>query len=121
MTASTYSEQEATVKLEQLLPEWFVADNCICRVYKTGGWKGSLMVTNAIGHLAEVAWHHPDLEVGYNKVVVKLTDHEAEGISDKDFLLAEKIELFVTWRPGDEEGALIGTPDDARYRYLLQG
>ena len=28
--------------------------------YKTGGWKGTLMVVNTVGHLAEAAWHHPD-------------------------------------------------------------
>ena len=30
------------------------------------------MVVNAIGHLAELAWHHPDLVVSYAFVEVKL-------------------------------------------------
>ena len=36
------------------------------------------MVVNAIGHLAELAWHHPDLVVSYAFVEVKLMTHAAK-------------------------------------------
>jgi 4a-hydroxytetrahydrobiopterin dehydratase len=57
------------------------------------------MVINAVGHLAEAAWHHPDIAASYAWVEVKLQNHSAKGITDKDFELARKIEDFVSWRP----------------------
>ena len=50
------------------------------------------MVTNAIGHLAEAAWHHPDILATFPRVEVRLKNHDAGGITDKDFELAKKIE-----------------------------
>ncbi|MEO6022858.1 MAG: 4a-hydroxytetrahydrobiopterin dehydratase [Burkholderiales bacterium] len=114
-----YSEAEIKAKLEAELPKWFYEDGWIRRKYKTEGWKGTLMVVNTVGHLAEAAWHHPDLTVSYAFVTVKLCTHSAKGISDKDFELAKKIESVVHWQPKQEKGALEGTPnEDQRFRYI---
>ena len=59
----TYSEAEVTQRLQQQLPHWYLQDGWIRRQYKTSGWKSTLMVVNTIGHLAEAAFHHPDLTV----------------------------------------------------------
>ena len=119
-TADTvYSIDETTARLADELPNWYLEDGWIRRKYKTGGWKATLMVVNTVGHLAEAAWHHPDLTVSYAFVTVKLMNHAAKGITDKDFELAKKIEEVVMWRPGAAEGsALEGTPDDPRFKYL---
>jgi 4a-hydroxytetrahydrobiopterin dehydratase len=114
-----YSEEEVKQRLQAELPAWYFEDGWIRRKYKTSGWKSTLMVVNTVGHLAEAAWHHPDLTVSYAFVVVKLVNHAAKGVTDKDFELARKIEEVLTWRPGLEEGsALEGTPDDPRFKYL---
>jgi 4a-hydroxytetrahydrobiopterin dehydratase len=76
------------------------------------------MVVNTVGHLAEAAFHHPDLAVSYAFVIVKLMNHAAKGITNKDFELARKIEEVVMWQPGHEGGALPGTPDDPRFKYI---
>src|SRR2546427_4090601 len=111
----TYSREEVEARLKDELPKWYFEDGWIRRKYKTSGWKGTLMVVNTVGHLAEAAWHHPDLTVSYAFVIVKLTNHAAKGVTDKDFALAKKIEEVVMWQPGAQEGsALQGTPDDAR-------
>ena len=75
------------------------------------------MVVNTVGHLAEAAWHHPDLTVSYAFVTVKLMNHAAKGITEKDFELAKKIEEVVMWQPGTGS-ALEGTPDDPRFKYV---
>ena len=50
---------------------------------------------------------------------MKLQTHSAKGITEKDFELARKIEDFVYWRPGEEGGALEGTPiGDQRFAYI---
>jgi 4a-hydroxytetrahydrobiopterin dehydratase len=114
-----YSEAEVEERLEEQLPTWTQQDGWLRRKYKTAGWKGTLMVVNTIGHLAEAAWHHPDLTVSYAFVNVKLMNHAAKGITDKDFALARKIEDVVMWQPGKEDGSpLEGTPDDPRFKYI---
>ena len=114
-----YSEAEIAAHLSAHLPHWRYEGGWIRRRYKTNSWKGTLMVINAVGHLAEAAWHHPDLTASYAWVEVRLMSHDAKGITDKDFALAAKIEEFVQWNPGKSGGALTGTPqDDARFAYI---
>ena len=114
-----YSEDEIKARLAAELPHWYLEDGWIRRKYKTGSWKGTLMVVNTVGHLAEAAWHHPDLTVSYAFVIVKLCTHSAKGITDKDFTLAKKIEDVIQWQPGKEGGALEGTPSgDQRFKYI---
>ena len=59
-TEETYGDKEAEERLKQELPLWYLEDGWIRRKYKTSGWKGTLMVVNTVGHLAEAAFHHPD-------------------------------------------------------------
>lgn len=106
----TYSEAEVAEKLHHGHPLWTFANGAIRRVYKTSGWKSTLMVVNTIGHLCEAAWHHPELIVNYASVEIALNTHSAKGITDKDFELAKKIEDVVFWQPGKEQGALEGVP-----------
>lgn len=114
-----YEEAEITRRLADELPQWRLEDGWIRRTYRTQGWKGTLMVINTIGHLAEAAWHHPDLTASYAWVEVRLQTHTAKGITDKDFQLAKKIEEVVMWQPGKEGSALEGTPqDDQRFAYV---
>ncbi len=114
-----YSEADIRKRLEEELPHWYFEDGWIRRKYKTSGWKATLMVVNTVGHLAEAAFHHPDLTVSYAFVIVKLMNHAAKGVTNKDFELARKIEEVVMWQPGKEEGSsLEGTPDDPRFKYL---
>jgi 4a-hydroxytetrahydrobiopterin dehydratase len=113
--AKTYNDPEIEARLKAELPGWYLRDGFIRRKYRTHGWKGTLMVVNAVGHLAEAAWHHPDLHASYSCVEVRLQTHDAGGVTDKDFELARKIEEVVGWRPGEEGGALTGPPDDPRH------
>jgi len=113
-----YDEKEIQTYLKEQLPHWFYENGWIRRKYKTSGWKGTLMVINTVGHLAEAAWHHPDISASYAFVIVKLQNHAAKGITDKDFILAKKIESVVQWKPGEEEGTLEGTPEDPRFKYI---
>jgi len=119
-TASeVFTPDEITARLADELPHWYYEDGWIRRKFKTSGWKGTLMVVNTVGHLAEAAWHHPDLNVSYAFVIVKLVNHAAKGVTEKDFELARKIEDVLMWQPGAAEGAVLeGTPDDPRFKYI---
>ena len=114
-----YSPEEIRERLQAELPAWYFEDGWIRRKYRTSGWKSTLMVVNTVGHLAEAAWHHPDLTVSYAFVIVKLVTHSAKGITEKDFALARKIEEVVQWQPRKEGSVLEGTPnEDQRFKYL---
>lgn len=114
-----YTEEEIEARLKDELPNWTYENGWIRRKYKTSGWKATLMVVNTVGHLAEAGWHHPDMTVSYAFVIVKLVNHAAKGVTDKDFELAKKIEEVIQWQPGaEEDSALDGTPDDARFKYI---
>ncbi len=120
MSEQVLTEAEINQQLQSTLPHWVFEDGWIRRKYKTSGWKGTLMVVNTVGHLAEAAWHHPDLTVSYAFVIVKLCTHSAKGITMKDIELARKIEEVVQWQPALVAGsALEGTPqDDQRFKYI---
>lgn len=112
------SGTEITAMLEHDLPAWRLDGERLVRTYRTSGWKSTLMVVNAIGHLAEAAWHHPDLAVHYARVTVSLTTHDAKGITSLDIALAKQIEQLITWRPGPEDGGLPGTPEAPEAAYI---
>jgi 4a-hydroxytetrahydrobiopterin dehydratase len=110
---------EVERRLKAELPKWRLEDGWIRRTYKTQSWKSTLMVINTVGHLAEAAWHHPDITASYAWVEVRLMSHDAKGITDRDFALAKKIESVVHWQPGTEDEGLEGTPQgDQRFAYV---
>jgi 4a-hydroxytetrahydrobiopterin dehydratase len=98
MAEKTYSEAEATRALEKVAP-WRVERGAITRTYETDGWATTLMLVNALGFIAESADHHPDLEVSWSKVTVRLSTHSAGGITEKDVALAREFEHLALWRP----------------------
>lgn len=116
----TFTPLEIGERLKADLPRWRYEDGWIRRTYRTNSWKGTLMVINTVGHLAEAAWHHPDITASYAWVEVRLMSHDAKGITARDFALAQKIEEVVLWQPGAVEGSpLEGTPaHDLRFAYL---
>ena len=102
-------EGEVKAWLEENLPKWRLEDDWIRRTYKTASWKSTLMVVNTIGHLAEAAWHHPDLELGYAQVIVKIQTHRVLAITESDVALARRIDEVALWKPG-KESPLEGFP-----------
>ena len=105
----TYEPDEVEAKLKEAgLDDWYLEGDWIRRKYNTDGWPSTLMVVNAVGFVCEAAYHHADLSVTWGKLWVKLRNHAAGGITDKDFAVARKIEDTVLWRP-EEGSALEGT------------
>lgn len=111
---NTYDDEAVARRLAEDCPAWEHADGFIRRTFATVNWKATLMLVNAIGHLCEAAWHHPDLEVSYNRVTVKLKSHDVDAITDRDFELARRIDAVVDWAPAGEGGALTGPPKSQR-------
>ena len=80
------------------LPGWAIIDGMLTKSYETNGWPFTMLVVGAIAFLAESADHHPDLLVTWPQVTVKLSTHDAGGLTVKDFELARKIDQAVRTR-----------------------
>ena len=107
----TYTDEEVEAKIaEHGLDGWYLEDGWLRRKFSTDGWPSTLMLVNAVGYLCEAAYHHADLAVTWGKFWVKLKNHAAGGITDKDFAVARQIEDTVLWRPADDS-ALEGNPN----------
>ncbi len=81
------------------LPAWHEAGGWLEREFQTDGWRATMLLVNAIAFVAEAANHHPDLEVHWSRVVVRLQTHSAGGITEKDVELAERIDEVTLWQP----------------------
>ena len=113
-----YGEDEIVARLASL-PRWTYADGAIQRTVRTASFKATLIVVTTIGHLCEAAWHHPEMVVGFDTVLVKLSTHKPKGITDKDFALAARIDVVIGWRP-EASDPFTGPPDDPRHAYLRE-
>jgi 4a-hydroxytetrahydrobiopterin dehydratase len=102
------TDEELKVALGEL-PGWEVRDGWLRRKFNTPGWTHTLLLAQAIGYLAEAAWHHPDLKLGYAVCTVLLQTHRVKGITYSDIELARKISEVALWKPA-QGAALSGFP-----------
>ncbi|HEY9725181.1 MAG TPA: 4a-hydroxytetrahydrobiopterin dehydratase [Chroococcales cyanobacterium] len=84
------SEQEVTHQI-QSLPDWMLEGKEIRRTFQFKNFVEAIDFVNRLVEPAEMAGHHPDLAISYNKVTVSLTTHDAGGLTQKDFDLAKTI------------------------------
>ena len=73
------------------VPQWQQSEQTITRTFKFKNFARAIAFVDKLVEPAEAAGHHPDLSISYNKVVVSLTSHDAGGLTDKDFSLAQTI------------------------------
>ena len=71
------------------VPEWKQNGDEISRTFAFKDFAGSLRFVNAVGAEAEKANHHPDIDIRWNKVKLTLSTHDAGGLTNKDFALAQ--------------------------------
>ncbi|MBW3619200.1 MAG: 4a-hydroxytetrahydrobiopterin dehydratase [Actinobacteria bacterium] len=71
--------------------DWRVLLRSACTRFDTGSFAAGLELVNAIGGLAEEANHHPDVDLRYGSVTVRLTSHDVGQLSSRDADLARRI------------------------------
>lgn len=77
------------------LSEWRRDGDAIVRRVTLKGFAAPLLLANAIGWLAETADHHPDLAVSYGSLTIRLTTHDAGGVTRRDIDLATRIDTLL--------------------------
>jgi 4a-hydroxytetrahydrobiopterin dehydratase len=71
--------------------EWRASANVAIATFETGSFARGVEFVNAIGRLADAANHHPDVDLRYSVVVIRLTTHEIHALSERDVALAREI------------------------------
>lgn len=72
------------------LPEWKKQGSLIARTFVFKDFPAALRFVNKVAVAAEKAWHHPDIDIRWNRVTLALTTHDEGGLTTKDFQLAQK-------------------------------
>jgi 4a-hydroxytetrahydrobiopterin dehydratase len=86
---------EAEVLLKQLSGWELTSDaRVLTKRFTCKDFAEALAFVNDIGRIAESEGHHPDLELGWGKVVVSLTTHAIGGLSENDFIVAAKVDAL---------------------------
>ncbi len=64
----------------------------ISKEYKFKDFIGAINFVERVADVAEMEGHHPDIHIFYNKVLLELSTHAIDGLSENDFILAAKID-----------------------------
>ena len=59
-----------------------------------GDFAGALAYVHRVGELAEQANHHPDVDIRWRTVVLRLTTHSVGGLTERDLALAARIDAL---------------------------
>jgi 4a-hydroxytetrahydrobiopterin dehydratase len=90
----TYNEETALPILKGL-KDWTFKDSGIEKKFVFKNFSEALGFIVQVGILAEKQSHHPELFNVYNKVDIRLSTHDANGLTDKDFDLAKAIDKIT--------------------------
>lgn len=89
LTESEVEEQLAAV------PGWRREGGEIAREFKFSSYMAGIDFVVKVAHLAEEENHHPDMQVGWRKVSLRLSTHSKGGLTRLDFALARKVDGLV--------------------------
>ena len=77
------------------VPEWELEKKHIERTFEFDDFADAIDFVNAVAEVAEEEEHHPDIDIRYGKVILRLSTHSEGGLTDMDFEVAEKIDTLV--------------------------
>jgi 4a-hydroxytetrahydrobiopterin dehydratase len=81
------------------LAGWSRKGNEITKTFQFDGFPAAVSFVQAIVPLAEGMNHHPDVDVRYNRVIIRLSTHDQGGVTKKDLSQARKIEELALAKP----------------------
>jgi 4a-hydroxytetrahydrobiopterin dehydratase len=76
---------------KQIDPSWeIVDDHHLKKEFNFKNFMAGLKFINLIATVAEQEGHHPDVKLSYTKVQIELFSHKVKGLTESDFILADK-------------------------------
>lgn len=88
-------EAQINARMEREFPEWSVVGDALTRTFQFQNFVESIAFVGAVARAAEAAKHHPDILIRYRKVTLTLSTHDAGGMTEKDFGLAETLDAIA--------------------------
>ena len=73
------------------LPGWKRNGQAIERTFEFGDFKQAMAFVNNVADAAELANHHPDIDIRYSKVKTSLVSHDSGGVTERDVRMAGAI------------------------------
>jgi 4a-hydroxytetrahydrobiopterin dehydratase len=89
--APKLTDAEVSAALAEL-HGWKLDAGMLMKTYKHATFPEAIVFVNAVAHLAELANHHPDVDIRYSNITLRLTTHDSGGITSKDVALAKEVE-----------------------------
>jgi 4a-hydroxytetrahydrobiopterin dehydratase len=77
------------------VPNWSITNNTLIRSFNFKNYYESLAFVNATAFISHREDHHPDIDLGYNKVTMRYSTHSVGGLSENDFICAAKINQLL--------------------------
>jgi 4a-hydroxytetrahydrobiopterin dehydratase len=84
----------------ETLPDWQVREDRLAKTFTFPDFATALAFVNRIGAAAENQGHHPDIHLGWGRVAVEISTHDAGGITESDFILAAEVDRQFLARGG---------------------
>ncbi len=89
---TTLSENEIAERLK-IIPGWSRAGMTLTRTYQFDHYLAGIAFAAAVGTVCEGIGHHPDLFIGWQRVVVSFTTHDSgNALTENDFRAAEAVD-----------------------------
>ena len=85
-------EKETLDAFLEAHPGWSIDGATITRTFVHKDFNGAMGFVTRVALASEVADHHPDIDIRWNKVTIALTTHSAGALTDKDTALAAQID-----------------------------
>ncbi len=89
--------EQARAMLGEIHTDWKLneAGDEISRAFKFKNYYQTISFVNASAWVSNQEDHHPDLEVGYSRCLVRYSTHAIGGLSENDFICAAKIDALI--------------------------
>ncbi len=73
---------------------WQEQDNTLTREFTFPDFMSALHFVDKVAVVAEEQQHHPDIELGWGRVKISLSTHDAGGVTEQDHVLAAAIDTI---------------------------
>jgi 4a-hydroxytetrahydrobiopterin dehydratase len=88
-------ERQQVAEQLQRLQHWTLQGDQIERLLTFENFVDAMIFVNRVAEIAEEESHHPEIRIVYNRVTLALTTHDAGGLTQKDFQMAQRIDALA--------------------------
>ncbi len=88
--------EDERATLATVHPDWAITADAMSRTFVFEDFSAAMAFVTRVALAAEALDHHPDIDIRWNKVTLRLTTHSAGALTEMDSILAAAFDGFVT-------------------------